>query len=601
VLTLDYDINNEYLLKFVKSYKDKQLAVPHSVINGSYNCLLKFKEGYDDAIGQNNKYFIHIDSQLKAQSLIVLLQRLEYTAHLSIYNKYIHITAMPASTTTAAIQITNITVLHERYYGYVYDIETEEGVFGGGVGNMILKNTDSIFCKFPLKDSEGNPVQGKQALKYAIEVGKHVEKNIVPELPEPQKLNYEKSLYPFILFSKKRYVGNLYETDVNKFKQKSMGIVLKRRDNAPIVKKIYGGIIDILLNYQDLQRSIEFLRDELTALVEGKTPIIDLVISKSLRGSYKDPSKIPHKVLADRIAERDPGNKPQVNDRIPFVYIKVPDAKLQGDRIENPEYITENNLTPDYLHYITNQIMNPILQLYALCLDELPNYDKSTTYWSDLEETLQEKPIYKDDIKRKNRIANLKLQMVKELLFDEFIYMLCEQPKSRKSSAKQKYQPPEPIKRGTPIAIAPVPAKAETLCASISVTKKLKTDITISSAKITATPRSKTVIWSYEYENEKLKKKTSEIIAIIVDMVTFIKDQSKPYKLSIKLKGNKQFVEEYYKGLAAYSEIEKSEISGSNAIEKAIKEGDIGTLKSTQIIVTYMPLINIKEWFIIEK
>ena len=26
-----------------------------------------------------------------------------------------------------------------------------------------------------------------------------------------------------------------------------MGIVLKRRDNAPIVKEIYGGIIDILM------------------------------------------------------------------------------------------------------------------------------------------------------------------------------------------------------------------------------------------------------------------------------------------------------------------------------------------------------------------
>ena len=54
--------------------------------------------------------------------------------------------------------------------------------------------------------------------------------------------------YPFIIFSKKRYVGNLYEHDVNKFKQKSMGIVLKRRDNANIVKRVIGGLVDILLN-----------------------------------------------------------------------------------------------------------------------------------------------------------------------------------------------------------------------------------------------------------------------------------------------------------------------------------------------------------------
>ena len=118
-------------------------------------------------------------------------------------------------------------------------------------------------------------------------------------------------------------MGNLYEFDVNKFKQKSMGIVLKRRDNANIVKKIYGGIIDILLNKQDLQESIKFLNDELYDLVNGITSINDLIITKSLRGSYKDPTKIAHKVLADRIGSRDPGNKPIANDRIPYVYIKI--------------------------------------------------------------------------------------------------------------------------------------------------------------------------------------------------------------------------------------------------------------------------------------
>ena len=115
---------------------------------------------------------------------------------------------------------------------------------------VIYGDTDSIFCKFPLKDSNSNPVYGKQALNYAINIGKEVEKNIASIMPFPQKLNYEKSLYPFIIFSKKRYVGNLYEHNVNKFKQKSMGIVLKRRDNANIVKIIYGGIIDIILNEQ---------------------------------------------------------------------------------------------------------------------------------------------------------------------------------------------------------------------------------------------------------------------------------------------------------------------------------------------------------------
>ena len=107
-----------------------------------------------------------------------------------------------------------------------------------------------------------------------------------------------------------------------------MGIVLKRRDNAHIVKKIYGGVIDIILQKQDLRASIEFLNEELKDLVDGKTSINELVITKSIKASYKDPSKIAHKVLADRIGARDPGNRPCVNERIPFVYLVVFEAHL---------------------------------------------------------------------------------------------------------------------------------------------------------------------------------------------------------------------------------------------------------------------------------
>ena len=42
-----------------------------------------------------------------------------------------------------------------------------------------------------------------------------------------------------------------------------------------------------------------------------------------MRGNYKDRTRMPHAVLADRIAERDPGNKPQSNDRIAYAYIET--------------------------------------------------------------------------------------------------------------------------------------------------------------------------------------------------------------------------------------------------------------------------------------
>ena len=143
-----------------------------------------------------------------------------------------------------------------------------------------------------------------------------------------------KTFDPFLLLSKKRYVGMLYETDINKCKRKSMGIVLKRRDNAPIVKDIYGGIIDIIMKEQNIEKAVEFTKNFLNDIIAEKFPLEKLIITKSLREFYKAPESIAHKVLADRMGKRDPGNKPSTGSRIPFVYIKTKKkVKLQGDKL----------------------------------------------------------------------------------------------------------------------------------------------------------------------------------------------------------------------------------------------------------------------------
>ena len=82
--------------------------------------------------------------------------------------------------------------------------------------------------------------------------------------------------------------------------------------------------------------------------------------------------KQAHVQLAARMAIRDPGNKPQLNDRIPYIIIEVLSDKklLQGDIIEHPEYIIKNNLKIDYLFYLTNQIMKPSIQFLELIVDD---------------------------------------------------------------------------------------------------------------------------------------------------------------------------------------------------------------------------------------
>lgn len=442
---------------------------------------------------------------------------------------------------------------------------------------VIYGDTDSIFCKFPLKDKNNNQIFGKQALQSAIDIGIDVEKNIAKIMPYPQKLNYEKTLYPFIILSKKRYVGNLYEFDINKFKQKSMGIVLKRRDNANIVKKVYGGIIDRLLNKQDLNASIEFLNEELNDLVSGNTDLKDLIITKSLRGSYKDPTKIAHKVLADRIGSRDPGNKPAVNDRIPFIYIKIKNedkTTLQGDKIENPDFIKQNNLTPDYLHYITNQIMKPVIQLYALSLDDLPGYDKDENYWEEISEELKKKPIYEDDNKRYNRICNLKLQMVKELLFDNYINRLKE-PVIKTRKIKNKDENPDIcIEKLTDNLYIDLKITKKNNCENISVICKLIDD-------------KKTL---YKYVTETNLNKTNITTSMIIRMIDYYNDKGINNELKIKL-NNKTYIKEFNKAVISYKDFIDNEIRNNNLVENALDTNDIGIMNDSLSLMGFKEIL----------
>jgi hypothetical protein len=112
-----------------------------------------------------------------------------------------------------------------------------------------------------------------------------------------------------------------------------------------------------------------------------------LIITKTLRDTYKKRSSMAHAVLADRIQERT-GNKIASNTRMGYVYFlntdripldvtvkgKIKETKkkgqLQGDRIEDPDYMIEHGIKPDPLFYITNQIMKPSCQFLEHAIED---------------------------------------------------------------------------------------------------------------------------------------------------------------------------------------------------------------------------------------
>lgn len=289
----------------------------------------------------------------------------------------------------------------QRIYDAKRIVETEFG------GEVIYGDTDSIFIKFPTKD-----------LVESIKLGQQAADKITQTINRrPYRIEYEKTLFPFILFCRKRYVGMLYEDDPNKKpKRKEMGIALKRRDSAPIVKDVFGGALDILMEERDIQKAQRFVNEQLANVLQNKVPLEKFIITKQLGDDYKNPEQLAHVVLANRMKERDPGSAPQVGDRIPFVYVSnLKDNKKQGDRIEHLDYVRQHKLTPDAEFYVTNQIQNPVAQMFALALEKLEGYKSRINYTAMLN-TFMEDGMDEEE-------ATLKVLDRKEKELDELMFM----------------------------------------------------------------------------------------------------------------------------------------------------------------------------------
>ena len=250
---------------------------------------------------------------------------------------------------------------------------------------IVYGDTDSVFfCPHICNDKTKEFLKDKNALFKSIVLGIWASILICCLLPPPMSLEFEKVLFPFLIQGKKRYAANLYEKNCNKFYLKTMGI-----------EYVSSGILHCLLNLRDPIKAVEFVRKCLSDIITGNFKIANFIITKTLKGNsltkkeqivesqkpkhertYADRTRLVHVVLADRMAERDAGNRPLSNDRIPYVFIEIKETKgrkkdkktLQGDHVETPEYIAANNLKIDYLHYITNQIMIPAIKFLDLII-----------------------------------------------------------------------------------------------------------------------------------------------------------------------------------------------------------------------------------------
>jgi hypothetical protein len=302
---------------------------------------------------------IDTKNQVTAQWYYILLRHLGFNASINTRvdkTDVFRLTWSTAPYRKSSNNIKKLDVLYESWDGYVYDLETEAGTFQAGVGQMIVKNTDSVMVEF---DVEGR--KGQEAIEYSWQLGERAAEECSRLFKAPNELELEKVYCPYFLYSKKRYAAKMYEKKGDEviFKKIDVkGLQVVRRDSCAYVRETLKSLLEMVLESDDPLPAIKFARKAAKDLKEGKVPHEKLLMSKQLASEYK--VRMPHVAVRDKIRERAPGSEPQQGDRVSFLIVEGPRNALLVDKAEDPAWVIANGIKIDYSYYYTNQMRNPV-------------------------------------------------------------------------------------------------------------------------------------------------------------------------------------------------------------------------------------------------
>ena len=364
-----------YYQKDCNGEGDKYKIVPNCILNASKEIKTAYWRGYYEGDGAkthtknvNNPSFA-IKGKIGAQCMYYLMRSIGYDMGINITNH-------PKKKEIYFLNKTNFKVKNEYdikkiiekdvVNDYVYDLETDIGRFNSGVGQLQIYNTDSIFLSFKYNrnDFEKNRLD---TFKLATICGDNITEMFNRK---PIELEFEKVFQPFILLTKKRYIGKKFEDNRDPFKLKQItnsGIALSRRNYSKMVKDCYREVIDAIVNENNLEKSVEIYKKYVDKIDAYQIDINDLVITAMLAASYK--TKPVHVQLAEKLKERK--EDVQIGSRIPYIFIENTSGsqKQKSELGEDPDYAKKNNLKYNRGCYLI-QLAKPLLGFFMVILNE---------------------------------------------------------------------------------------------------------------------------------------------------------------------------------------------------------------------------------------
>jgi len=229
--------------------------------------------------------------------------------------------------------------------GYAHDAE------------VIYGDTDSVMVKFGVDD-----------VAEAMRLGQEAADLVSATFAKPIKLEFEKVYCPYLLMNKKRYAG-LYWTNPEKYdKLDAKGIETVRRDNCGLARHLVDMSLRTILIDKSVPKAIELVQKAVSDLLQNKTDLSLLVITKSLgKGAHAEDysAKQAHVELAERMRKRDPTTAPGSGDRVPYVICAGAKNAKAYERSEDPLFALENNKSIDANYYIEHQLQLPLLRIFG--------------------------------------------------------------------------------------------------------------------------------------------------------------------------------------------------------------------------------------------
>lgn len=228
---------------------------------------------------------------------------------------------------------------------------------------VVYGDTDSVFVIQNLGEAN------------RVDVAKHIEagKQLAAELTStlyaaPNELEYEKVNSPMLLFAKKRYAAKMFEFDPDTpTKIDIKGLQIVRRDSPPFVRRAMQLVLDAIMDDRCFDKALSMARSFIGDLLDGKIPFDEFIVSKALRSGYANPQSMPHWQVAQKRKQRgrDP---PGSGERVPFVIVRSLEHAngLIAMRAEDPVYVKEHDLELDYLYYINNCLIKPVVAILEL-------------------------------------------------------------------------------------------------------------------------------------------------------------------------------------------------------------------------------------------